>query len=1516
MTGPFIGVDIGAESIKVIAIEMRQGRVSTVASLRENHNKDPHGTLATLLSQVDLEGAQGIAATGRLQRMLGAEGVPVKAAMRRGVRQLHPELRAVTVMSIGAHGFSVLELGARGEEWFQQNTRCSQGTGNFLAQLVQRFGMTVEEASELCDAVDDPAALSGRCPVILKTDMTHLANKGESHARILAGLYDAVCENVVSLVRPRFAPRDVVLLGGVTRSARVRRTIERWLASKGMRLVLYQPEHDVLEAMGAATHAVEYPAPVPPLAELLVTSEATKLERVPALRDSLDRVRRIVGPGTPSLEFPAVEKVASNEPRSVYLGLDIGSTGSKAVAIDNTTGEPVWESYLNTEGAPVDAAQRLVRRWVERVGDEVAVRGIGVTGSGREVVGSLLRTCYGTQCVFVMNEIAAHAEGALSIDKDVDTIFEIGGQDAKYICLEGGRVIDAAMNEACSAGTGSFIAEQGAKFEGVGDDVVGLARLAENADFGISLGQHCSVFMAEVIDEAISQGIERDAIIAGLYDSVIQNYLNRVKGTRKVGQRIFCQGMPFSSPALAAAVVRQTGREVVVPPNPGTIGAYGIALLARKENALASRTSADNAVGPGTGVDTADSVEEGSVVGVHAQPEFQPLDPKRFMEAEVVSKQTFVCQSKKGCGGSGNLCHIDRLTTRVGGVEQKFLWGGNCSLYDRGAGRTKLPDLAPDPFRQREALVESVLRECHRSPGTAKSIAMTDEFALKGMLPLFVTFLYNLGFDCRVLRNADGRILRKGIEGARVPFCAPMQMYHGVFFELAEGKPDYAFIPVLKELPPVKKEVNTTLCPLVMAAPDLLEDLIGPDISKDRILRTSISFAGEGYDGAAFRESLRVLAEQLGVLNLFPKAFALAIEKQRRFESDCLRIGTQALAYAKENGVVPVVVLGRPYTIYNDILNSNVPNLLRGLGALAIPMDCVPVPDDVPCYDAQYWGYTQRNLRAATFVRRTPGLYSVFCSNYACGPDSFTLHFYSYLMQGKPFAIVETDGHSGDAGTKTRMEAFLYCVDSDRRSGASNHNAIHNLKELEDARTGTGGMKASQSLLLVPRMGTGAEMAAACLRGEGLRSECLPMPNREDVSIGRRYTSGKECVPMMFTAGSLLKRLERDRNTEEKFSFLMPTASGPCRFGVYHVLHKVILEQAGWGDRVNVFSPDDGDYFREMSPEFSIKLWCGFVAHDLLEAMLYDIRPVEIQQGAANQIYRQYKAQILACMEAPSQGTALAAAMQVFGEMWGLRDTLARAARAFADVKDHTLDVPTVAVVGEIYVRLDPFANDFVIEKLEERGIRARFAAFGEWLEYTQYLAEQRVLDRQMRHDDNPLTIGLTGVVQRASLEVLYKICAKPLGWGKRTTIPSAIHAAAPFLSSELTGEACLTLGGPIHEFQEKLVQGVVVVGPLECQPCRISEAQYGRAAESLHLPYLVLGLNGDPMDTEALDRFAYDIREAHRNGYGSRANTVFRAMGQTDSPPFASTHESQQVVRLRLSANDGAPPVARRAFD
>jgi hypothetical protein len=248
----FLGIDLGAETVKLIELfrdghGLRAGRHEIL-----EHGKKPGPALREALERWDWPQAAGAAITGRFASQVNLRRIPTKAAQVRGYRFLFGDEPA-TIINLGSHGFSVLEWRADGLATFRENSPCSQGTGNFLTQLVERFSLTVGEASALCAEVQNPAPLSGRCPVILKTDMTHLANKGEERARILAGLFDAVCENVLMLLKPGASRGRVLLTGGLSRSLRVRRVIAAALARQGMDLIPLDEQAALgLEALGTA----------------------------------------------------------------------------------------------------------------------------------------------------------------------------------------------------------------------------------------------------------------------------------------------------------------------------------------------------------------------------------------------------------------------------------------------------------------------------------------------------------------------------------------------------------------------------------------------------------------------------------------------------------------------------------------------------------------------------------------------------------------------------------------------------------------------------------------------------------------------------------------------------------------------------------------------------------------------------------------------------------------------------------------------------------------------------------------------------------------------------------------------------------------------------------------------------------------------------------------------------------------------------------------------------------------
>ena len=216
----------------------------------------------------------------------------------------------------------------------------------------------------------------------------------------------------------------------------------------------------------------------------------------------------------------------------------------------------------------------------EELGDKIRICGVGTTGSGRELIGELV----GADTI--NDEITAHKTGAAFIsstilDKNVDTIFEIGGQDSKYISLEEGIVVDFAMNEACAAGTGSFLEERaqelGIKIKGE------FSQTALGSPNPIKLGERCTVFMEQDVNSTLKRGAVLQDVVAGLAYSIATNYLNRVVRSRKIGDVIFFQGGTAYNDSVAAAFSSILDKEIIVPPFNGVMGAVGVALLAREK---------------------------------------------------------------------------------------------------------------------------------------------------------------------------------------------------------------------------------------------------------------------------------------------------------------------------------------------------------------------------------------------------------------------------------------------------------------------------------------------------------------------------------------------------------------------------------------------------------------------------------------------------------------------------------------------------------------------------------------------------------------------------------------------------------------------------------------------------------------------------------------------------------------------------------------------------------------------
>jgi predicted CoA-substrate-specific enzyme activase len=659
-----------------------------------------------------------------------------------------------------------------------------------------------------------------------------------------------------------------------------------------------------------------------------------------------------------------------------YLGIDVGSVSTNLVVIDSA-GNLLKEIYVPTAGRPIEVVSAGLHDIEEELGARVNIRGVGTTGSGRELIGEL------TGADTVNDEITAHKTGAMHVCRQmgippVDTIFEIGGQDAKFIRIRDGVVVDFTMNEACAAGTGSFLEEQAEK---LGVAIKGeFARLALSSRNPIRLGERCTVFMARDVSSLLLKGAAVADLCAGLAYSVALNYLNRVVRGRNLGNVIYFQGGTAYNDAVAAAFSVILKKPIVVPPHNGVIGAIGMALIARDRMFAQGRTS-----------------------------RFRGFDLKRVN----FTSRDFVCRA------CSNYCDMKEFS--IDG--EKSYWGDQCSDRFRKRARADRQPVIEDLLSRRDHLLEATIeptRAGWKTVGIPRAMFFYDRF------PFWSTYLQELGYNVAVSPPTDGRIAADGEELAIAQPCFPIQVAHGHVHALLKQEVDYILLPNTVDSETPFMQVESKLCPwnqtlpfVVRAVEKLETDLAG------KLLSPTIHFR-QGFRHA--RNELRLLAGTLGRSKAASDAATeRAYGAQQRFGENVRRAGEAALQALRTTGEPAIVLLGHPYNIYDRTVCCDIPRKLRSFyGLNVVPLDFLPLDgEDVSAInDNMYWHSGRLILAAAQFTRRMPGLHLIYISNFKCGPDSYLKSFVDDAC-GKPSLVLQFDGHSNDAGYITRCEAYL-----------------------------------------------------------------------------------------------------------------------------------------------------------------------------------------------------------------------------------------------------------------------------------------------------------------------------------------------------------------------------------------------------------------------------------------------------------------------------------------------------------
>ena len=556
-----LGMDIGTSTVKLVLL--RDGAMAK--QWMAVHHGRPFACLKKGLSALELDADTpfSLCVTGSNTEALLEQAPDIPSfgdipAVVEGVRQIVPQ--AGSVIEIGSQGARfITDLQSRAPQ-FAVNEHCAGGTGSFFEDQMSRVGCKLEDYSSLVEQAQSIPRLSGRCAVFAKTDIIHRQQEGVSTPDILLGLCYAMIHNYkATIVRRLPVCKPVVFCGGVTCNSGVIRAIRDVFDLTEEELIV--PEEARFEAAIGAACKAEGAFTLAQLDALLNDAMATR-----STTTGLPRLELL--PGT-DLSEPKATGILPE--KGCALGIDIGSTSTDLVLV-GPEGELVDFQYLRTAGDPEGVVRKGLASIRQRFGD-IRFTAVGVTGSGRERIGKRI----GADAV--RDEITAQAKGAAHWVPEVDTVFEIGGQDSKYISLKNGKVVDFQMNKICAAGTGSFVEEQAAR---MGIPLAEFGPLALSSEHPASLGERCTVFIETAIASASAEGISRADIAAGLCHSIVQNYLHKVVGSKPVGQHIVLQGGVDYNPGIVAAFQSAYGDRIQVSPIFSISGAYGAALLAQE----------------------------------------------------------------------------------------------------------------------------------------------------------------------------------------------------------------------------------------------------------------------------------------------------------------------------------------------------------------------------------------------------------------------------------------------------------------------------------------------------------------------------------------------------------------------------------------------------------------------------------------------------------------------------------------------------------------------------------------------------------------------------------------------------------------------------------------------------------------------------------------------------------------------------------------------------------------------
>ena len=1393
-----VGIDIGSTTIKVVVLDAEE---HIVYKHYARHFSDIPTALVTNLTALKdvvgpsrfrfaLTGSAGMGIAQRLQLPFVQEVIAAATAVKKLIPQTD------TMVELGGEDAKIMYFGSAPEE--RMNGVCAGGTGAFIDHMAALLNTDAKGLNDLAANARRIYTIASRCGVFAKTDIQALMNDGASKEDIAKSIFQAVVNQTIgNLAQGREITGNVAFLGGPL-------YFLPELKKRFIETLKMNPEHVVnvedgayFVAVGAALSEETKELEFKDLTANLDKAEAghgiARDERLALFRSSEEYDAFIARHNKDKVKRGDLATYAG----PVYVGIDAGSTTTKIVAIGSRK-EILYTDYGSNQGSPLKIVIKELTGLYKAMPKTAWIAGCLTTGYGENIVKAALHADEGEVETF------AHYRAAYEFCPEVTCVLDIGGQDMKCFQISNGNIGKITLNEACSAGCGSFIENFA---QGLGMSAAEFADKAMDSKTPVDLGTRCTVFMNSRVKQAQKEGAPLADISAGIGLSVIKNALFKVmqlKDVSELGDHIVVQGGTFYNNAVLRNMEKLLGKDVIRPDIAGLMGAYGAAIL---------------------------SLEKTESEAKGAEKHSTLLGPEQLANFTVTTKSY-------RCNGCGNHCLVTMQTFPDGG---RYFTGNRC---ERGEGKPKNTNKAPNIYEYKYQRLfhypnvtdpaascadaqtgssnskhTAAQTNAANSKRTAAGNGTRRPNAPRGVIgiprvlnmyedfPFWATFFGKLGYDIVLSGKSNPMIYYKGM--STIPsdsLCYPAKLVHGHVMDLVEKGVKRIFYPCMPYN--MEDDVNHTgnhyNCPVVASYAENIRN------NMDVLRNENIEFIEPFLPINNPKKMLQRLTE----VEFFKKdnvtskelkaAMDAGYKELEQYREDVRNKGKEILQTAKEKHLPVILLVGRPYHIDPEI-NHGIPEMIQSYNLAIVSEDSVyhmDTPKDELSIVNQ-WSYHARLYHAASFAAAHPEINLIQLSSFGCGLDAITTNQVREIMEGhqRLYTMIKLDEVSNLGAARIRLRSLLAVLSRRHVPGYQPIIAPERPHFTHDCK-GT-------HTILAPQMAPiHFNLISHVLNRYGYQVVIPETPKEDSINLGLQYVQNDMCYPAIVVIGQMLQALKSGKYDPDNTSIVLFQTCGACRATNYLNLMRRALRNAGF-PQVPAFAcwGLEQDAFRLNASGFK-DVAKAVVYGDLLQNVTNRMRPYELIPGSTDKLFTKWMAKVKEELD--------------HGNFLKYRQTIQELVQEFDAIPlIPNLWKPKVGVVGEILVEYHPVANNHLEEVLAREGAEVVMPELANFLLYMAF-------DGITRHD-----ILDGSWLNKVGAQMFIKVAdffmspmRKALAKSKHFTAPVSIYKVAELAAQHVSlgnmaGEGWL-LPGEMTKLMEEGVRNVVCLQPWACLPNHI----------------------------------------------------------------------------------------------